>query len=52
METIVEPDQLDAALAVIRSVLAELGVKPDDYTTDLYTDAVADRRNKAADQNA
>jgi adenylate cyclase class 2 len=52
LETTVEPDQLDAALTVIRSVLAELGVKSDNYTTELYTDAVADRRNKAADQNA
>jgi adenylate cyclase class 2 len=51
IETIVEPDQLDAALTAIRSALAELGVKSDDCTTELYTDAVAHRRHRAADQS-
>jgi adenylate cyclase class 2 len=45
LETTVESDQLDAALTVIRSVLADLGIESDDYTTEFYTDAVADRRN-------
>jgi NADPH2:quinone reductase len=47
LETTVESDQLDAALTVIRSVLADLGIESDDYTTEFYTDAVAHRRHRA-----
>lgn len=41
LETRADPDDLDAALEVVRSVLRELGVKESDLTTQAYTDAVA-----------
>lgn len=44
LETIVPDDQLDDALADVRSVLAELGIEDQDLTTEQYTDAVAARR--------
>ncbi|WAL73566.1 class IV adenylate cyclase [Kitasatospora sp. YST-16] len=36
--------ELPAALAVVRGVLGELGITEDDFTTELYTDAVAAAR--------
>lgn len=44
LETQAGEDDLDAALAVVRTVLAELGVGEGDLTTELYTDAVAAAR--------
>ncbi|WP_329564651.1 class IV adenylate cyclase [Kitasatospora sp. NBC_01266] len=37
-------DDLDAALAAVRAVLADLGIEDADLTTELYTDAVAASR--------
>lgn len=45
VETIVDEDQVTAALNDIRAVLAELGIAEDDLTTEQYTDAIAARRN-------
>ncbi|QIS19280.1 class IV adenylate cyclase [Nocardia terpenica] len=39
-------DDLDNALADLRTVLATLGVSPDQLTTELYTDAIATSRRK------
>lgn len=44
LETIAEPDDVDAALQVVRAVLGELGVTDADLTTESYTDRVAARR--------
>jgi adenylate cyclase class 2 len=44
LETIAEPDDVDAALGVVRGVLGELGIESGDLTTEAYTDAVAARR--------
>jgi adenylate cyclase class 2 len=44
VETIVDEDDVTAALDDIRAVLAELGIGPEDLTRELYTDAVAARR--------
>ena len=44
LETMVEPDDVAAAHAVLRRVLGELGVSPHDLTTESYTDRVAARR--------
>jgi adenylate cyclase class 2 len=44
LETQAGPSEVDAALAVVRDVLGELGIEPDDYTTELYTDAVIAHR--------
>ncbi|MFE3191626.1 class IV adenylate cyclase [Nocardia sp. NPDC059240] len=45
LETMTETeDDLGAALADLRSVLDDLGISPDQLTTELYTDAVALRR--------
>ncbi|BBA99295.1 hypothetical protein RVR_5850 [Actinacidiphila reveromycinica] len=44
LETIVPDDQVDAALADVRAVLAELGIEDGDLTTEQYTDAVAAAR--------
>lgn len=44
LETIAEPDDVDAALGVVRGVLSELGIESGDLTTEAYTDAVAARR--------
>jgi adenylate cyclase class 2 len=42
LETITETESdLSAALEVVRTTLAELGITNDDLTTELYTDAVA-----------
>lgn len=46
VETLVEPEQLAAALADVRTVLAELGIDGGDLTTDTYTDAVAASRTR------
>ncbi|MFI6364386.1 class IV adenylate cyclase [Nocardia sp. NPDC050630] len=44
LETQVEDDDVLDALRDLRSVLAELGVSPDELTTELYTDVVAKSR--------
>lgn len=45
LETIAKTaDDLAAALAVVRTVLASLGIAEDDLTTEQYTDAVAASR--------
>ncbi|WP_413803892.1 class IV adenylate cyclase [Streptomyces iranensis] len=45
IETMVsEGGELTAALDDVRSVMRELGIHEDDFTTELYTDAVAARR--------
>jgi adenylate cyclase class 2 len=44
VETLVDEDQVQAALADVRGVLAELGISEDDLTTELYSDAVAAQR--------
>lgn len=46
LETLAPADELQSALGDIRAVLAELGIDGDDMTTELYTDAVAARRNR------
>ncbi|MGH3772327.1 MAG: class IV adenylate cyclase [Pseudonocardiaceae bacterium] len=45
LETLADPDDVHAALDIVRSVLRELGIKDSDLTTQAYTDAVATRRN-------
>ncbi len=46
IETIVDdPDCLPAALDAIRAELNELGITEDDITTELYTEAVKQRRD-------
>lgn len=44
VETLVDEDEVPAALDDIRAVLAELGIGPEDFTRELYTDAVAAQR--------
>ncbi|PBC84680.1 adenylate cyclase, class 2 [Streptomyces sp. 2224.1] len=45
VETMVpEEKELSSALDDVRSVMSELGIGADDFTTELYTDAVAARR--------
>jgi len=45
IETVVaETRDVDSALTVIRRVLADLGITETDLTTELYTDAVRERR--------
>ncbi|MCP2255925.1 adenylate cyclase, class 2 [Prauserella aidingensis] len=44
VETVAEPDEVEAALGVVRSVLAELGVVESDFSTVPYTDRVAAQR--------
>ncbi|MEU9122469.1 class IV adenylate cyclase [Streptomyces sp. NPDC048506] len=45
VETMVpEEKELSSALADIRSAMDELGIRADDFTTELYTDAVAAQR--------
>ncbi|MET8873123.1 class IV adenylate cyclase [Nocardia sp. NPDC004604] len=46
LETQATEENLHAALAELRTVLAELGVSEDQLTTELYTDAVAAVRNR------
>ncbi|MDH2389039.1 MULTISPECIES: class IV adenylate cyclase [Streptomyces] len=44
LETLADEKELAAALADVRSVLADLGIGEADLTTELYTDAVRARR--------
>lgn len=44
LETLVDEDDVVAALADVRGVLEELGIHGEDLTRELYTDAVAARR--------
>lgn len=44
LETLTDPDDVDAALEVVRSTLRELGIEDNDLTTQAYTDAVTTRR--------
>lgn len=45
VETMVpKEEELSSALDDVRSVMSELGIGVDDFTTELYTDAVAARR--------
>lgn len=44
LETLVDEDEVAAALADVRGVLEELGIGEDDLTRELYTDAVRARR--------
>lgn len=48
LETMAEDGEVDAALHVVRTVLAELGISENDLTTETYTDAVAARRGTAS----
>jgi adenylate cyclase class 2 len=45
LETVAEPDDVSAALQVVRDVLAGLGVGEHDLTTESYTDRVAASRS-------
>ncbi|GAA1104511.1 MULTISPECIES: class IV adenylate cyclase [Kitasatospora] len=47
VETVCGEDELPAALAAVRGVLAELGVPPADLTAEAYTDAVAAARGRS-----
>jgi adenylate cyclase class 2 len=47
LETLADPDDVDAALDVVRSVLRELGIEDSDLTNQTYTDAVAAQRSTA-----
>ncbi|WP_405484852.1 class IV adenylate cyclase [Nocardia sp. NBC_00511] len=44
LETLAPPDDLNRALAALREVLSGLGVGADQFTTELYTDAVSRSR--------
>lgn len=44
VETIVDEDDVSAALDDVRAVLADLGVGPEDLTRETYTGAVAAQR--------
>ena len=44
LETMAEPDDLPAALTVVRAVLDDLGITNKDLTTQSYTDRVAAQR--------
>lgn len=46
VETPADPSGVSQALAVIRNVLTELGIEPNDHTTELYTDAVTAHRHR------
>lgn len=47
VESIVDAEtEVAPALATIRSLLTELGIEPEDETTETYTDAVAARRQR------
>jgi adenylate cyclase class 2 len=47
LETGADPDDVDTALDLVRSVLRKLGIEDSDLTTQAYTDAVATRRGAA-----
>jgi adenylate cyclase class 2 len=44
VETMAEPDDLPAALTVLRRLIGELGITEDELTTESYTDRVAASR--------
>lgn len=44
LETQAGPDDVEAALRVVRAVLTDLGITDDDLTTESYTNRVAARR--------
>lgn len=44
VETMTEPDDLDAGLALVRRMLAELGIDQGDVTTERYDESVLRRR--------
>lgn len=46
VETIVDEPDLSPALAAVRAVLADLGIDPEDQTTETYTDAVKASRDE------
>ncbi|GAA3826337.1 class IV adenylate cyclase [Streptomyces coacervatus] len=46
VETLVEEDEVSAALDDVRSVLLELGIGPEDLTRETYTGAVAAQRGR------
>ncbi|AZS73777.1 class IV adenylate cyclase [Streptomyces lydicus] len=49
VETMVpEEKELSSALDDVRSVMSELGIDGDDFTTELYTDAVVARRQRGS----
>jgi adenylate cyclase class 2 len=48
LETLAEPDDLDAAHAVLRTVLTELGVRLADLSTISYTDRVKRQRDRGS----
>ena len=45
VETLAAKDDVRVALDIVRHVLAELEVSPDELTTETYTDAVAAHRS-------
>lgn len=45
IETVTEEADLHSALSVLSAILLDLGVGPEDRTTDLYTDLVANHRS-------
>lgn len=47
VETLVDEEEVNAALDDIRAVLADLGIGPDDLTRETYTGAVAAQRQRA-----
>ncbi|MEV4453589.1 class IV adenylate cyclase [Streptomyces mirabilis] len=46
VETIVDEDDVTAALGDVRAVLSELGIGPEDLTRETYTGAVAAQRGR------
>ncbi|MFI1730678.1 class IV adenylate cyclase [Streptomyces acidicola] len=46
VETLVDEDEVTAALGDVRAVLAELGIAPEDLTRETYTGAVAAQRRR------
>jgi adenylate cyclase class 2 len=46
VETLVDDADVSAALDDVRTVLAELGIGPEDLTRQLYTDVVAAQRRR------
>ncbi|MFJ4921763.1 hypothetical protein [Streptomyces sp. NPDC088725] len=44
METIVDEDDVQPALADVRTALQSLGIEPEDLTRQRYTEAVIARR--------
>jgi adenylate cyclase class 2 len=46
VETMVDTDDLNVALGIVRSVLRELGISENDLTIETYTDAVIAQRRR------